>query len=109
MGISPWLPKTWGQQFGTGSVPSDAREDYPTKAELLTLLADGERRVAEQVVKLGESGLAAPLPDVLHRHLFPTLGHAVLHILTSHAAVHVGQVSVWRRVVGLGPLTEMFD
>jgi hypothetical protein len=108
MGLEAWLPVAWEKQFGTGSVPSATRADYPSKAELLALLADGERRIRERLVALGESGLAGPLPDVRYRHIFPTLGHAVLHVLTSHAAAHVGQVSVWRRVAGLGPLTEIF-
>jgi hypothetical protein len=55
-----------------------------------------------------EDGLAQPLPDERYRHIFPTIGHALLHILTAHAAVHVGQVSVWRRAFGLPPLSDAF-
>jgi hypothetical protein len=40
--------------------------------------------------------------------MFPTLGDAVLRILTSHAAVHVGQITVWRRALNLGPLKQSF-
>jgi hypothetical protein len=36
------------------------------------------------------------------------VGHAVLHALTAHAANHAGQVTVWRRVMGLGVLAEPF-
>ena len=43
--------------------------------------------------------------DSLAIDMFPTVGHAALHILVSHAASHVGQqLIVWRRVVGLGPM-----
>jgi hypothetical protein len=108
MGLPSWLPLGWEQRFGTGSLPSAVRDEYPSKAELLESLADGQRRVCARLVELGERGLAVPLPDERYRHVFPTLGHAVLHVLTSHAAVHVGQVSAWRRVVGLGPLAEIF-
>ena len=48
----------------------------------------------------------APLPDEACRAIFPTLGHAVVHILGPHAAVHVGQISVWRRVMGFPALAE---
>jgi hypothetical protein len=109
MGISPWLPTTWKELFGTGSTPVDRADVYPSKDELLGALADGQQRVAKQLVELGEDGLAAPLPDERCREMFPTIGHAALHILTSHAAVHVGQVTVWRRAVGFGPLTKSFD
>lgn len=108
LGLAPWLPTDWGRRFGTGSVPVTIRDTYPGKDELLGALADGERRVTEQLNMIGESGLSQPLPDVRYRELFPTLGHAVLHVLTAHAAVHVGQITVWRRAVGLGPLGEPF-
>jgi hypothetical protein len=108
MGIVPWLSSSWAELFGTGSIPVDRPHVYPNKTELLTALADGQHRVVERLIELGDSGLLAPLPDECHREMFPTIGHAVMHILTSHAAVHVGQVTDWRRVVGLPTLMEVF-
>jgi hypothetical protein len=108
MGLDPWLPEVWQRQFGTGSVPTNERDRYPIKAELLAALADGQRRITERLSLLGEAGLAQQLPDGLHRAMFPTLGDAVLRILTSHAAVHVGQITVWRRALNLGPLKQSF-
>lgn len=108
VGLSPWLPEFWGPRFGTGSVPTPHAADYPALADLLTALADGQRRLTEQLLQFGEAGLAAPLPDERYRHIFPTLGHAVVHILGGHAAVHVGQLSVWRRAAGYAPLVEPF-
>jgi hypothetical protein len=104
MGLSEWLPSDWKQEFGTGSSPVDERKHYPSKAELLTALIDGQQRIIDRLTLLGERGLSEPLPDVRYRQTFPTLGHAVLHVLTAHAALHVGQITVWRRVVGLAPL-----
>jgi hypothetical protein len=108
MGLEPWLPAEWGDRFGTGSVPTPMREDYPRSAALLEALADARRRVLGRLAEISEEGLAQPLPDERHRGTFPTVGHAVLHILTVHAALHVGQVTVWRRAVGLGALAESF-
>jgi hypothetical protein len=108
VGIVPWLPGNWQELFGTGSTPLDRPNVYPGKPDLLAALADGQSRVVRRLAELGEAVLGAPLPDERHRTMFPTIGDAVLHILTSHAAVHVGQVTVWRRVVGLGPLKESF-
>ena len=108
LGLEPWLPVNWEQQFGTGSAPVERRDAYPNKPELLAALADAERRITQRIHELGEADLVKPLPDIRCRDEFPTVGHAVLHILTSHAAVHVGQVTVWRRVVGLEPLKEPF-
>jgi hypothetical protein len=108
MGLAPWLAADWADRFGTGSVPLPERERYPSSADLLAARAEAQRRVLGRLAELGEAALAAPLPDARHRATFPTLGHAVLHILTVHAAVHVGQVTAWRRAVGLGALEGEF-
>jgi len=108
LGTAAWLPDDWAERFGTGSVPLADRAAYPQKHVLLEMLQEGQRRLVEAVEAAGEDGLAAPLPDPRFRDLFPTLGHAILHILGAHAAVHVGQVSAWRRAFGLEPLKETF-
>jgi hypothetical protein len=108
LGLPPWLPMGWAGKFGTGSEPISTRSAYPSKAELLAALADGEARVSNRLTSLGDAGMSAPLPDERHRAMFPTVGHAVVHILTGHAAVHVGQVSAWRRASGYRALSEIF-
>jgi hypothetical protein len=107
MGINPWLPPDWAERFGTGTVPVEAKKDYPSKQELLDALSDAQQRVNDRLFALGDLGLTVPLPDERYREIFPTLGHAVLHILTVHTAIHVGQVTVWRRAIGLGPLDRI--
>jgi hypothetical protein len=108
LGITAWLPAEWQQTFGTGSTPVEDRSVYPSKHELLAMLDDGQRRIADRIQLIGEAGMCAPLPDRRHRDKFPTVGHAVVHILTAHSAVHVGQISCWRRIAGYGPLTSEF-
>jgi len=107
-GLPPWLPEGWTEVFGTGSIPTDRRDRYPEKSVLLDALLDGKRRITEALETHGESALEEPLPDERYRPIFPTLGHAVIHILTAHTAVHVGQAITWRRAVGLPPLAEVF-
>lgn len=106
MGLGPWLARDWASRYGTGSLPTADRAKYPTKNELLEAPADGQRRIFGRIDGIGEAGLAAALPDVRYRETFPTIGHAVLHILMVHTALHVGQITVWRLAVGLGPLSE---
>jgi hypothetical protein len=55
---------------------------------------------------MSHTDLAQPLPDVRFRDQFPTVGHAVLHILAAHTALHIGQVIVWRRAMGLPAVPE---
>jgi hypothetical protein len=108
LGLSAWLPPEWERLFGTGSMPTSDRSAFPPKPELLAALADGQARVSDRVSALGDAGMSAVLPDERYRATFPTIGHAVVHVLTSHAAVHVGQVSAWRRAAGYQPLAEIF-
>ena len=108
MGLAGWLPVGWQQRFGTGSTPVEDRSVYASKHELLATLADGQRRLEDRIQFVGEAGMCDPLPDSRHRDKFPTVGHAVVHILTVHSAIHVGQISCWRRVAGYGPLASEF-
>jgi len=108
MGVETWLPAHWDKRFGTGSIPVPARGDYPSKSVLLDSLGDAQARILARLAELDDEGLKRPLPDERHRSLFPTIGHAVLHILTVHTALHVGQITVWRRAVGFGPLHDSF-
>jgi hypothetical protein len=38
------------------------------------------------------------------RHVFPTAGDLLAHLLTSHEATHVGHLSACRRGRGMPPL-----
>jgi hypothetical protein len=106
VGIPPWLPDGWGHTFGTGSTPIADPSAYPDKEALLRALDDGRQRLAAALTGKGEAGLVEPLPDARHRQRLPTIGHAVLHILASHTALHLGQLTVWRRVMGLEVVPE---
>lgn len=108
VGVPPWLPTNWATRFGTGSMPTADRAHYPPKADLLAPLADGQQRVGTALSAFTDAGLKVPLRDTRFRDRFPTLGHAVIHILGAHTASHVGQIVVWRRVAGFGPLTDPF-
>lgn len=106
IGLAPWLPSDWEKRFGTGSTPVADPTAYPGKTSLLETLKDGQQRLTQRLKAMGEVAMAEPLPDVRYRDRIPTVGHAVLHILTSHTAMHVGQITVWRRAMGLTAVPE---
>jgi uncharacterized damage-inducible protein DinB len=108
LGLTAWLPDDWPEQFGIGSQPTSERHAYPSKQDLLENLEEGRRRLAVALSSFNQQRLSDPLPNERYRVLFPTLGHAVTHILGAHAAVHVGQITVWRRAMGLQPLSDPF-
>ncbi len=101
IGLQPWLPADWAEKFGPGSKPVPNAEAYPDKTALLSLLDDGEQRLRRALAVKTDADLARPLPDDRYRDVLPTIGHAVLHILAGHTAIHLGQLKVWRRAAGL--------
>jgi hypothetical protein len=109
IGLSAWLPDDWASRYGNGSRPTSERSAYPGRNVLSDQLADASRRLAEQLHAVGDEGMREPIPDVRFRETFPTLGHAVVHMLAAHTAAHIGQVVVWRRAMGLPTTAKAFD
>ncbi len=106
LGMSPWLPEDWATQFSTGTTPLCDPSEYPDKAELLGVLGQSRQRLEERLSEMSVDDLAKPLPDARYRDRIPTVGHALLHILASHTAMHVGQIAVWRRAMRLPLVRE---
>jgi hypothetical protein len=85
--------------WGTGATPSPERSLYPSKADLLRTLEVSHARLAEAASKASKGQWKAPAPETM-RAKFPTIGHILLGLMTSHYAVHLGQLSAWRRAMG---------
>ena len=63
----------------------------------------GHQKVAELLTELDDSVLAGPNPvEGVFKERFPVLGQAVLFLCNNHQMMHLGQISAWRRVMGLG-------
>jgi DinB superfamily len=85
--------------WGTGATPSDDRSRYPSKTDIVKTLEVSHARLAEAVTKASKSYFKAAAPENM-RAKFPTNGHILLGLMTSHYAVHLGQLSAWRRAMG---------
>jgi hypothetical protein len=109
IGLSPWLPDGWAKRFGTGSVPVADTTDYESKLASLAMLRDAQSRITQAVLQLDDCQLDAPLPDERCRVLWPTVRHALTHVLVAHTANHVGQLTLWRKALGLPPMTRSFE
>jgi hypothetical protein len=109
VGLPGWLPADWAGRYGTGSVPAADARLYETKDEALAILRDAQARVTEAVLGLDDARLDALFPDESYRDVFPTLRHALTQVLVGHTANHVGQLSVWRRAMGLPPMERPFE
>lgn len=109
IGLPEWLPADWAGRYGTGSVPVADATRYQTKDEALAILQDARSRIARAVEQLDDADLDEPFPDDAYRDVFPTVRHALTQVLVGHASFHVGQVSVWRKAMGLPPLRRAFE
>lgn len=94
-------PESWEALFGSGATPVSDRSRYPSKAELVHAVESAYQRVASLLPKVSEARLAEPFPMEEMREMVPSVGDGVVFLVTAHDAVHLGQLSAWRRAMGL--------
>jgi hypothetical protein len=94
-------PKEWVTLFGPGSAPTTTRGDYPAKAELVRLFEQTFATARELAKTADPEKLAGPNPNARLRVHLPTAAGAVALLLTGHLGLHLGQISTWRRLIGL--------
>ncbi len=86
---------------GSPCVEQDGR--YPSKEVLLPLFFDRYAAAIEALRSFPEARLADLNPmEGRMREMFPTVGAALNFLLNNHVMMHLGQVSAWRRLAGLG-------
>ncbi|HEX4147317.1 MAG TPA: DinB family protein [Pirellulales bacterium] len=103
LGDSSWNDDAWKERFAIGAKPLTDPKSYPSKEKLVAALEDGHSRFAAALQGVTPEILSQPPPERM-RSRFPTLGHLLIALLTSHEAGHLGQLSAWRRAMGLPPV-----
>lgn len=96
----------WKPLFGGGSHPkgdADA-EDYPSWDALLKVWRQARADIAALLPNVDTESLQVPNPNERMRGGLPTVHDLVSFMLTGHEAMHLGQLSTWRRVQGRPPL-----
>jgi hypothetical protein len=91
----------WKALFAGGTQPVTQRDVYPDKATLLDALQSGHKRVAQAFTEASEETFSAPLTIDRLKDRFPTVDKMVTFGLTMHEGLHLGQVSAWRRLLGM--------
>ena len=100
----PAMSHEWKTLFNLASKPFADRAAYPSKAELLAAYEKAYARLSAVVAEASEETLAREFPNPKLRGSLPTIGIAMLHVLGSHHGLHLGQLSAWRRAMGLPPV-----
>lgn len=102
IGLQPGRPPDWTALFDWSSSPSSDASRYPSKAILLEALEDAHAGIAATLPAVPESRWAETTPLEAVREFLPTLGDCFVFVMAAHENMHLGQVSAWRRVQGLG-------
>jgi hypothetical protein len=90
--------------YGPGSKPSASRGDYPSKDELLHGVEQSFERLRQRIAQATPEQLAKPTTNPRMKEALPTIQDVVAFLLTGHLGTHLGQLSSWRRTIGLPPL-----
>jgi hypothetical protein len=104
LGGEKLLPADWAELFKPGSCPTANRGDYPSKADLLKAFDETFARARDTACGASEETLALPTPHPRMKEGLPTLRENAAFILTGHLGLHLGQLSMWRRLTGMAPL-----
>ena len=98
-------PKAWHTAFGPGSTPGSEHEVHATLEELLASVRAGHTAITTLLPGVNEAWAAQPNPvDFLAKN-YPSTGDLMAHLLTTHEGIHLGQLSAWRRIRGLPPVS----
>ncbi|MGA0039798.1 MAG: DinB family protein [Pirellulales bacterium] len=77
---------------------------YPPMDEVLAFFREGYRMVTAALRSVSDDVLDQPNPaEGRIKELFPTIGSAQNFYCGGHIMMHMGQMSAWRRMEGLGP------
>ena len=76
---------------------------YPSMEEIVTFFHEGHRMVTGALRSTPDDVFQQPNPaEGRMKELFPTIGSVQTFYCGGHMMMHLGQVSAWRRMEGLG-------
>jgi hypothetical protein len=98
------LPPEWAALFGAGSKPSASRGLYPSRDELLRAVEQSYQQLRQQAAAASSEQLSQPTTSPRMKEVLPTFTEMLAFVLSGHMGVHLGQLSCWRRMIGLPPM-----
>lgn len=109
-GVAGFLdaPKQFSDEFVAkykgGSVPTSNRNDYPSKAEIIEAFVSANDRARQLLQSATPEQCSKPTGHARLRETMPTTDMALTFLMVTHPGVHLGQLSMWRRLIGMKPL-----
>ena len=91
-------------KIGTPCVDDPEGTIYPPLAELTERFFKGMHYIIGVLPTINDEVLAEELQDAGRKERFGSVGPFIAYLLTAHPMTHLGQLSAWRRCVGLPPV-----
>jgi hypothetical protein len=101
--ISSALPPSYTELFQKGAACQDDPQGsrYPIMTEISSNFFRTYDRLLPLLQDTADETLLAPHPDENLRSRFGSIGATLNYLLVNHVALHLSQVSAWRRCMGL--------
>lgn len=98
------IDENWDELFSPKAKCQDDPECkiYPDKDVLVKRLVDSYHAAMEILRATDDSKFAEPNPNEVMRSRFETIGGMHAFYCGGHMMIHMGQISAWRRMMGLG-------
>ncbi|TWT98115.1 DinB superfamily protein [Botrimarina colliarenosi] len=91
----------WDSPCGKNSFPGADRSAYPSKEAILARHEAGVAAAVEAIAASTPDAWSRPLEHPTWGKQFATVAPAVVFLATTHQGLHLGQLSGWRRAMGL--------
>ena len=104
LGGNAGLVGPWMQVFGPGSPPVG---EHPSKRELVSMFSKSRKRLLSEVKSATDEQLHAERNSPLLKAELPQVQDMVAHLMTTHLALHIGQLSAWRRAKGMESILQV--
>lgn len=95
----------WSDLFRNGTPSTDDANGqlFPPMEQITRHYIDGYKYLISKLPEVDDAVFAKPNPGTgRFAEMAPTIGAVVAFLMSGHPMSHLGQVSTWRRCVGLG-------
>ena len=99
------IPEGWEALFknGTPSTDDAVGNIFPPMETITSHFINGHKYVLSKLPEIDDAVFAKPNPLTGRMaEMTPSLGGVIAFLMTGHPMSHLGQVSTWRRCMGLG-------
>lgn len=87
--------------YGSKSEPLSVAAAYPVRSKLIEQFKAAHDDAEAALLAASEDVFSSPTPLDRWRSLHPTTGDMLVTLMVKHESAHLGQLSAWRRAMGL--------